>query len=57
MKPQYDPVYFETVIPWKCECCLKCWLIVAGKFTGKCVHGGPYKGYVEVEDAPPWRAP
>ena len=53
MKPQYDPVYFEAVIPWKCECCLKCWMIVAGKHAGQCVHGGPYRGYVEIKDAQP----
>ena len=49
--PKHDPVFDEIVIPWTCPCCTKCWMIVEGKRKGRCVYGGPYKGYVEVERA------
>ena len=58
MKPVYDKVFMEWVhpVPIKCAVCNKCLMIALGKRAGMCVNMGPYKGYVEVEDAPPWRA-
>jgi hypothetical protein len=29
-------------IPWACEVCKKCHLILK---TGQCIYGGPYDGY------------
>ena len=51
-KPVHDKVHDERVHPESINCavCKKCWLIVLGKLRGKCIHGGPYRGYVEVED-------
>ena len=46
-----DTVYCDQprlVVPCRCECCQKCWLVVQGKGVGKCVNGGPYLGYVAI---------
>ena len=53
-QPVLDKLCDDWVIPCACPCCEKCWLIVkcthkGQPHVGKCVHGGPYKGYVEVE--------
>lgn len=48
MSPVWDALYGVWVVPITCPCCTKCWLIVEGKGRGRCVHGGPYKGYVTV---------
>jgi hypothetical protein len=45
-----DAVYEAWVVPWSCPCCNKCWLVIKGKGIGKCVYGGPYKGYIEVPE-------
>ncbi len=42
-----EPLY---LVPHTCPCCKKCWKIIAGKGTGRCVWGGPYLGYVEVPE-------
>lgn len=34
-----------------CPCCRKCWFVVRGKQSGKCVHGGPYGGYINEEES------
>lgn len=34
-------------IPFQCPVCRACQLDLV---TGRCAHGGPYAGYVEVED-------
>jgi hypothetical protein len=51
---RYDDLYEDWVVPISCPCCVKCWLVVECSHKGrvhlgKCVHGGPYKGYIEVE--------
>lgn len=48
----YDEVYGkEKMIPYSCQCCNKCWFVIESKRRqGRCIHGGPYQGYVEVED-------
>lgn len=45
---RWDKAVEGYVIPHKCPCCNKCWFIISGKYTGRCVHGGPYKGYFEM---------
>ena len=47
MQPVYDKLYEAWVVPHSCPVCRKCWLIVK---AGRCVHGGPYRGYVAVPD-------
>lgn len=47
----------DRVIAWKCECCRKCWLFVAGDKKGMCPFGGPHSGYVYEPDAEPVIAP
>jgi hypothetical protein len=59
-KPVWDDVYMEWVVPCSCACCNKCWLVVKGKRSGRCVNGGYidparerfsyYTGYVEVKE-------
>lgn len=38
------------IVPITCSCCTKCWLFIEGPRANSCVHGGPYKGYVEVKE-------
>lgn len=49
-----DTVYWieskRLVVPHRCACCERCWLVVKGRGEGHCVHGGPYLGYVAVRD-------
>lgn len=45
-----DSVFSEIVIPHKCPVCRKCWLVVYGRNAGKCVYGGPYRGYLELRE-------
>ena len=46
----FDEVYgWEEMVPFKCACCEKCWLIVTSRRrAGVCKYGGPYRGYVHV---------
>ena len=50
------------IIPHSCDCCVKCWLFVdqhgtpsvtldkMGRPRNHCVYGGPYFGYIEIEE-------
>jgi hypothetical protein len=46
----WDETYEEWVIPERCPCCERCWRYVSGRSLNRCVHGGPYKGYIEIPD-------
>lgn len=35
----------RRLVPTKCVCCNSCWRIST---SSRCVHGGPYLGYIEV---------
>lgn len=41
-------------IPWKCEVCHNCRLVVKGRYgcapRGRCVAGGPYLGYMTLSE-------
>lgn len=47
---KWDDIYQEYVSTEAvaCQCCRKCWIIVSGKRAGRCVHGGPYHGYLTL---------
>lgn len=47
-----DPVYGrEEMIPWRCGCCERCWLIVKSeKRKGRCPYGGPYAGWHDMTE-------
>lgn len=53
-KPRHDAAWNEEfeewVMPWQCGCCKKCWMRLSGDRRGSCLHGGPYMGYVFVDD-------
>lgn len=40
----------DLVVAHSCPCCKKCWLFVAGPKKGQCAFGGPFTGYIKVED-------
>lgn len=46
---RYHPTYSEDkrdlLVPVSCPVCRKCWAHVGGARHGKCVFGGPYRGY------------
>lgn len=46
----YRPESKRMIVPHRCACCERCWMVVRGLGTGHCVHGGPYLGYVTVAD-------
>lgn len=58
----WDDIHEAWVIPTSCLCCNKCWLLTTqdgnplvftdslGRQRMRCIHNGPYKGYVEVPD-------
>lgn len=50
MSKTLDKLYGELVEPYKCAVCKKCWRYLSGKSTGRCVHGGPYLGYIDVAE-------
>lgn len=37
----------RTLVRTSCPCCRGCWMY---EDNGKCVHGGPFSGYVEILD-------
>lgn len=37
----------ELYVPISCACCKKCW---RHKDYYSCIHGGPFEGYVKVEE-------
>ena len=40
----------DRVIEGSCAVCRKCWIFVGGGARhGRCVYGGPYRGYAELE--------
>ncbi len=47
----WDPLHEQWVILITCPCCKQCWIAVDDNGIGaKCIHGGPYKGYIKVPD-------
>jgi len=56
-KPVWDELLEVWTVPITCPCCRQCRLIVRGKGAGKCVQGGPYKGYLDIPDAPDYGPP
>lgn len=36
--------------PYKCNVCEKCKVYIEGPMMGHCVFGGPYEGYIRIED-------
>lgn len=46
----WDHIYEAWVVPTTCACCEKCALYVSGKHFGRCIHWGPYHGYVTMQD-------
>lgn len=49
----YDTTYSDLVLsdPISCPVCLKCWRVVEhSNRYGQCVHGGPYVGYIDMND-------
>ena len=40
----------ELVIPWKCGCCIKCWLFTNGIRKNQCPCGGPFSGFKNLND-------
>lgn len=47
--PEVVVIDGHRMTPYSCACCKKCWVYVEGKHEGRCLHGGPYKGYEEVK--------
>ena len=35
----------DSVIPWSCPCCTRCWLFVEGGKKGRCPWNGPFTGH------------
>lgn len=50
----WDDEIKEWVVPCLCPCCRKCWIVVrdGGWIARRCIHHGPYTGYIEVPDGP-----
>jgi len=43
----------HKTVEYKCPTCEKCRLYIDGPYVGSCVYGGPYKGYINVEQESP----
>ena len=42
------------VVENHCPCCHRCHVYVEGPQQGRCIYGGPFKGYVHIET---WQEP
>lgn len=44
--PKWNTV---TLVRASCACCRTCWVF---QRSGRCIHGGPFSGYVDSEGRP-----
>ena len=43
-------IHEVAVAATSCPCCKSCWAYAAGPYEGRCVYGGPFTGYVRIEE-------
>lgn len=37
------------LVPCSCPCCTSCKMIMVGVWAGSCIYGGPFTGYVVID--------